>query len=314
MDIGRIVSRSLELMWKYKFLWVFALVMGLTSAGASGPNLSYQFNGGDNPFNSFYIDPVVIVIAACFGLVLFAAWLILFFYFRFVSRGALVDTVRAVENQENPTLRDAWQSGRKFYARLLGLGFLVNVPLALVSMVVLFLGFVPLIAAIVAQTNARGLSGREFAPYWITAAFAFCCALLCVVVLGVVIHPLYEMAVRAIVLEDLSVRDGLRRGIQRARAQLGNVLVVYIVLIGARFGYGMLAAAVMIPIGALMFFVALGLFPGNWNALLILGLLAAIPLWLLVGALEGVFQLFESNVWTEAYLQMESKETENASV
>lgn len=311
MDIGPIFSRSLELMWKYKFLWVFALVMGLTSLGASSPNVSYQFNRADNPLVGFRIEPAVIVIAALLGLALFAAWLLLFFYFRFVSRGALVDTVRAIESQGNPTIRDAWQSGRKFYGRLLGLGVLVNLPLALLSLIVIGIGMVPLIGALVTQTSGN-YRGQDLAGYWISAALALCCAALCVVILGVIIHPLYEMAVRAIVLEDLAIREGLRRGIQRAREQVGSVLVVYMLLIGARFGYGILVAIVTIPIGAFIFLGTFGILRGNWNAIIILGLLAAIPLWLFFGALEGIFQLFESNVWTEAYLAMQRKTLENA--
>lgn len=311
MDIGPIFTRSLELMWKYKFLWVFALVMGLTSVGASTPNVSYQFNRADNPFTNLRVEPTVLVVAACFGLVMFVLWLVLFFYFRFVARGALVDTVRAIEQQENPVPRDAWQSGRKFYARLLGLGFLVNVPLILASGVLIVVGLIPLLGVLRSQTRA-GSGDLDLTAFWISSALAFCCALVCVVVLGIVIHPLYEMAVRAIVLEDLSVREGLRRGVARAREQLGNVLVVYLLLIGARFGYGMLTAIVALPVSAIVFFSALGLLQGNWNALILLGLLAAIPLWLLFGALEGIFQLFESNVWTEAYLTMERKNSDNA--
>ncbi len=310
MDIGRLLTRSLELMWRYKFLWLFALVMGLTSAGVSGPNVTGPFNRADNPVPNFHVEPFVAVIAVLFGVIALAVWALLVFYFRFIARGAMVDTVRAVEAQEKPTLRDAWQSGRKFYARLLGLGLLVNVPLALASVGLILLGLLPFIGAFIARRDLDGLSGRALAPYWITGVLAFCGALACVLAAGVVIHPFYEMAVRAIVLENLSVRAGLRRGIQRVREQLGNVLLVYLLLMGARLGYGMVVAIVTIPFGFVMALGALSLWRGDLNALILLGLAAALPLWLLFGALEGVFQLFESNVWTEAYLTLAPRDSE----
>jgi len=307
MDIGRIFSRSLELLWKLKFLWIFGLVMGLTSGGGGNLNTNFRPDSFDNRFGNVHIEPAVIGIAALFGLVILVIALMLFFYFRFVSRGALVATVRDVEANSTPALRDAWQSGRTFYTRLLGLGFLVNVPLLLVSICAVLVGLIPLISVIASQGRLDGISGRNLAPQWISAALAICCAVLCVIVLSFVIHPLYEFAVRAIVLEDLRVVAGLKQGIQRARENLGNVVIVYLLLIGARIGYGILVAIVAIPVALALGFGALAILQLNLNALIILGLIVALPLWLLFGAIEGVFQIFESNVWTEAYLSLLNK-------
>ena len=311
MDIGRIFTRSLELMWQYKFLWIFAWVMGLTSGSINSPNFQSQFNQSNNPFN-FRVEPPLVAFAIIIGAIIALAWLALTFYFRFIARGALVDTARAAEQQAQPTLRAAWQSGRKFYARLLGLGLLVNVPLALGSIVLILLGLTPLLTQIIARRGFGGMAARDFMLYMLATLLPFGCVIACLIILGVVIHPIYEMAVRAIVLEDLPTRQGLRRGIERTRAQSGNVLVVYLLLIGARFGYGMLTALVMVPLSVFGIIGALGIFRDNWNALLVIGLLALIPLWLFVGALEGIFQLFESNVWTEAYLAMNPKERDQA--
>lgn len=309
MDIGHLFTRSLELMWRYKFLWLFAFVMGLTSAGVRTPDLAGSFNRPLNPITNFRIEPFVLGLAVVFGAVMLAVWALLVFLFRFIARGAMVDTVRAAEAQTEPTLRDAWQSGRKFYTRLLGLGLLVNAPLALVSVSLILLGLLPFIGVILAQRNADGLGARALAPFWISGFLAFCGALACLAILSVVIHPFYEMAVRAIVVEDLSVRAGVQRGIQRVRAQVGNVLTVYLVLIGARFGYGMVVGLVSIPFGAVIALGVFGLWYDNLNALFLMGLAAAPFLWLFFGALEGVFQLFESNVWTEAYLTMAARDS-----
>lgn len=308
MDIGRIFSRSLELLWKLKFLWIFGLVMGLTSGGGGGnANTNFQTDSFNTQFGNVQIEPAVIGIAIVFGLVLLILALVLFFYFRFVSRGALVATVRDVEAGGAPALRDAWQHGRTFYTRLLGLGFLVNVPLIFVSICVILAGLIPLFGVLINQGRLDGVRAQDLVPQWIGAALVICCAVLFLILLNFVIHPLYEFAVRAIVLEDMRVVAGLKQGIQRARENLGNVVIVYLLLIGARIGYGILVAIVAIPIGLVLVFGALAILQMNLNALIILGLIVALPLWLLFGAIEGVFQIFESNVWTEAYLSLLNK-------
>jgi hypothetical protein len=306
MDVGHIFSRSVEVAWKYRVLWLFAWVMGLTSLGG-GSNFNYSFNGTNNPFAGQSVAPWVIVLAVLVGLILFVIWLALVFYFRFVARGALVATVRDIEAQANPTLREAWQNGRAFYTRLLGLGLVVNVPLVLVSIVLILLGLVPLIGVLVAQGGARGLQVQNFAGAWIAAAVAICCALVFVIVLHFVIHPLYEIVVRTIVIQDVSVREGIRQGLARARENLGDVLVVYLLLIGARIGYGLLTAFVVVPVGLVLVLGSFAVMRADLNVMILLALVLALPLWLLFGALEAVFQLFEANVWTETYLALQAK-------
>lgn len=309
MDVGHTFARSLELLWKYKFLWLFGLVMGLTSVGANfGPNSNFRFNASDNPFTNQRVEPAVIILAVIVGLIFFVLGLVLFFYFRFVARGALVATVRDVEAQSTPTLRDAWKNGRTFYARLLGLGFLVNLPLVLVSIIVILVAFIPLLSLFVsARGNFPGSPDQGLAALGIAGVLAICCAVLCIVLLNVIVHPLYEFAVRAIVVQNLSVREGLRHGIQHARENLGTVIIVYLLLIGARIGYFLLAAIISIPIGLIVAVGMFGILQANVNALIILLLVLAVPLWLLAGAIEGVFQIFESNVWTETYLALANK-------
>ncbi|HZQ08074.1 MAG TPA: hypothetical protein VFD70_15935, partial [Anaerolineae bacterium] len=252
MDVGRIFSRSIELIWKFKFLWLFGFVMALTGGGLGGNANFRGTTGFNNPSlnQAPQIQPAVIGFAVIVGLVFFLVWLVLFFYFRFVSRGALVSSVRDIEGQGTATLRGAWDEGRRFYSRLLGLGFLVNVPLVLFTILVIIVAFIPLIGLIASSGGQfNDTTGRALATLGITGILAICCGILCVVLVSLVVHPLYEFAVRAIVLEDLHVMDGIRRGIQQARENLGNVIVVYLILIGARLGWGVATAILFIPIG-----------------------------------------------------------------
>lgn len=314
MDVGRILSRSLELLWKHKFLLVFGFVMGLTGgAGGSANGRGNIGTGTDSfnpaPFQNLRIEPGVIIAAVLVGLVLFLVWAVLFFYVRFVSRGALVSGVREIEERGTATLREAWNGGRTFYTRLLGLGFLVNVPLALGTILLLVVAFVPFFGVLLSTRGRLDDAVRAFPiVLGLTGILAICGAVVCVVLVNLVVHPLYELAVRAIVLEDLHVREGIKRGIARARANPGNVILLYVALMGARIAWALVTAVVAIPVLLVLLFAVFGLMRTDLNAVILLVLIALIPLWLLFGAIEGVFQTFESNVWTEAYLSLLKKE------
>jgi hypothetical protein len=305
METGRIFSRSLELLWKFKFLLLFGFVMGVTGGGGASFNGNFSVDRfGDTPFlQGFQITPFLLVLGGVLLFVFFIVWLVLFLYFRFVSRGALVSSVRDIESTGTATLQTAWANGRKYYGRLLGLGFAVNVPLILFTLLVLGLSLVLFIPPVLTLINQRGRF-EDALGLIIPGVFALCCAVICIVVVTIVIHPLYEFAVRAIVLEELSVGEGIRRGIQQARAHLGEVVIAYILLIGARIGWGLAIGIVSLPI---VLALTVPLFAGgrpDFNLLIVVFLIAAIPLWLLFGFLEGVFQTFESNVWTEVYLAL----------
>lgn len=312
MDIGRILTRSLEISWKYKFLWLFAFIMALTAGRGfdSGfPSNSRFDTFSGSPFTGApQVAPVVIGIAVLAGLILFIVWAVLTFYFRFVARGALVSSVNVIENGGTTNLREAWASGRTFYSRLLGLGLLVNVPFILFTIALILVAVVPIIGAIISASGQTSNSASGiFAAIGLTGLFAVCCAILCIVFLVLVIHPLYEFAVRAIVLDDMHVRDGIREGIRQVREHLGSVLLVYGILIGARVVWGIIVGVVTIPLALILFGVFGGAFRFDLNAVIIGVLVLAIPLWLVLGAVEGVFQLFESNMWTETYLALQKK-------
>ncbi len=315
MDIGRILSRSLEIAWRYKFLWLLGFVMALTGGGGGGGSSNYNFNSRD--FNTpptlprgLGIDPnTVIVFVLCALCVFFLLWLF-FLYLRFVARGAMVSAVRTVENNGSPTLGTSWREGQSLFGRLFGLGLLVNVPLVIFSLLVIAAAFLPFIGSLIALANQaqNGVTpGRDVAPI-VSSVFGFvallCCAVICLVILSLIIHPIYEFAVRAIVLENTGTIEGLSRGYNRLRANLGNSLILYIVLIGARIGWAIVTGIVSIPIFLVFVFALMGMFRTNPTAAIVLGIAIGLPLVLIFVFLEGLFQVFESNAWTLGYMSL----------
>jgi hypothetical protein len=306
MDIGRVFSRSIEVMWKHKFLWLFGFILSVSGGGGGngGANFGNRFpaGGGTGPGN-VQIQPVVLGLIILVGLVVLLLLLVLVFYLRFVARGAIVSAVRDIEGQGTTTLAQAWKNGRTFYVRLLSLGLVVNIPLVLFSILVIVVAALPLIG-LIASGRANGETpGAFFATLGLTGALALCCAIVCIALIGLVIHPLYQFAARAIVIEDLKLGEGIRRGLAHAREHVGNVIVVYVLLIIARIGWTILMLIITLPIGAVAL-VALFSRQFDLNVVLILALVLGIPLLIVLAAIQAVFQTFEENVWTETYLAL----------
>ncbi len=322
MDIGRILSRSLEIAWRYKFLWLLGFIMALTGSGGGNPGANNNFrtsvpNGtfpfpspGRNPFNFPRVDTTWIAAIAILALCFFLLFLVLVFYFRFVARGAMVATVRAAESNSHPTLGSSWREGQGYYGRLLGLGLLVNIPLIILTLLLIAVAVLPFLGSIlllINQAQSGVTNGREVAPV-ISSVLGFivliCCALLCLGIIALVVHPIYEFAVRAIVLENTGTMEGLSRGYRRLRENLGSGMMLYIVLIGSRIGWALVTAIIAIPVFLVFFFALVAMFRTNPAGAIILGLVIGIPLSLLFVFIEGLFQVFESNAWTLGYMSL----------
>lgn len=316
MDIGRILSRSVEIGWRYRVLWALALIFVLFGGGGGyNPGSSFNYRTSTPISPNFSISEsnrqavgIIILAAVCLGLI----WLLLTLYFRFVSRGALVAAVRSIESGAAPTFGSAWREGSRYWARLLGLGLLVSVPLAIVSLLVLAISVLPFLATLGPLISAAMQGGnvpQSEINTLISGVFGFillfCCALVCIGLLHLLIHPIYQFAVRAIVLEEMGVTAGLARGLQQFRSNLGPAALLYLALIGCRIVFGIAVAVVVIPlalvIGAIVG-AAAAQQTGSTIALLVICL--SIPLGIIVLLLETLFQVFEQNVWTEGYMAL----------
>ncbi len=316
MDIGRILSRSIEIGWRYRVLWALAFIFALFGGGGSyspGNTFNYQFSGREVP--NFNVSPAfeqtigaIVIGALCFALI----WFLVSLYFRFVARGALVSAVRSIESGNAPTFGGAWREGGKYWGRLLGLGFLVNVPLTILSLLVIGVTLLPFFGTLSALIN-ESIQGNQPSESQIAALISgvlgfivlFCCAIACLAVIGLIIHPIYQFAVRAIVLEDLGVTAGLGRGYERLRTNLGSVSLLYLALIGCRILFGIVVFVIAIPLTMVIGAVtASAAAQQSVPTVAVLALCLTIPVALIMLLLETIFQVFEQNVWTEGYLAL----------
>jgi hypothetical protein len=322
MDIGAILTRSFRISWRNKALWLFGFLMALSSGGGGGssPGGNFNFNvpSNRNPNlppapgrfpNLNASDQATLAGIGVLVCCLLLVYLVLVLYVRFIARGALITGARDAEAGSRITIREAWREGGKHYGRLLGLGVLVNLPLFIITLFLILIALVPLIPLIMSAASSGRTPDGQAVGQIIASAGALiiliCCAIVVIALLNLVIHPIYEFAARAIVLDGAGVTEGLSRGWQRFRANLGNVLILYIALIGVRIGWGIVTFILALPTFLLLAGAMLaGFAAGNWPVLAVIGVCIGVPLVLVFVFIEGLAQTYENVVWTLGYASL----------
>lgn len=309
MDYTKILTRSFEVVWKNRALWVFGILLALF--GGSGGS-SFQFPGapsddvgrGTTPtlpnFNFEALIPLFIAIG-CIIVILGILGLIL----RFVSRGALIGLVQELEqNQTTPTVRRGFSIGSARFWSLLGIAFLINLPLALCAILLLAFAAFPFLAALF--TRPRFQPDEILAAGGIGSLVLLVCVILFLVLVALALKPIYEFIMRACVVEKSGAMDSIREGIRLVRANLGSVVVLYILAIAVGIGYGiamipitLVLIAIPLAIGYAIYFVA-----NAATTAIIAGFIIALPFILFLLFLSGLYLAFESTLWTEGYLQV----------
>ena len=227
---------------------------------------------------------------------------------RFVSRGALIGLVQELEaNATTPTVRRGFSIGASRFWQLLGIALTINIPLFIISVALILVAALPVIASIMPMISA-GRSFDEIGGVFLGGMFGsillLCCAGIFLWAVALVIRPFYEFIVRECVVQKRGVLDSIRAGYRVVRANLGNVAVLYVLIVGIGIGYGIAMLVISlfligIPVAAA---VLVGVAAQSAGPAVIVGLIFGIPMLLVLLFISGLFQAFESTLWTEGYL------------
>lgn len=259
MDPIKILKRAWHILWSYRALWVFGLILALAGAGSSGnqgTNNGVQYETDSQRSQPqpqdlrqavqefavqaeqflregykelgltqqewttlYWIAGMLIV----FGLVLCTVITIA----RYVSETAVIRMVDEYEGTGSKmTVRQGFRLGwSRTSWRLFLINFLVNLPILLTVLLLIVIGVTVFMAF---------MRGTEQAAIATTAILIGLLVLvvLVVVILSVFLHLLRNFFWRICVLEEASVGESLRRGFQMARANWKNVGIMWLVMIG----------------------------------------------------------------------------------
>ena len=326
MDHIRILRRAFEITRLYRALWVFGILVALTtsrSSGNPGGSGSRPDNGQTPPFPDRFppfdwpnIPPDVIntiiavsIAVVCLLLVVGIGFAIL----RYLSQTALIRMVDGYESVgERVSVRNGFRLG---WSRGAFRTWLVDLLFGVIGFVIvillLLLAAAPLLLWLTQDTTA-GVIGTV-----ITVGLAML-VIVTLIVAGSAVSLLMQLIRREIVLGGKGVFDGIRGGWQLLIRRLGDVIIMGLIL----FGIGLGLAILTIPLFFLL--AAVGVVAGGLPALLVGGITniftqgvtpqivaaaVGLPILLLVIFsplifLGGLVETFYSTTWTLTYREL----------
>lgn len=316
INIGKILKRSWHILWNYRVLWIFGILLAITSGGAgSGSNggsgsSGYQFNGnpGSHGIPQESSDPTIRAINQWFqqniaplfihpeqhistfiliGVGLFLFILVVSLLFALIRYPSETAVIRMVEEYEQTgrkvRFKQGWKLGWNRRAfRMWVIDLIIGLPVFL--LVAMMTGLGVLVFFSVRNGSQTAIATGVIAG--IGCAFLFIFAFIIVMV---VLSLLRQFFVRAAALENTRIGDSFRRGWAMFKANWKSAALVWLVMLGIGIGFGigmLIVFFLLIPVYIVLILPAaiVGLIPGL-IAFGIASIFAGWPLALILGIL-----------------------------
>jgi hypothetical protein len=325
--------------WNYRVLWVFGIILALATAGGVSEGARYNDLGNEDfsrvPWFRTVEVPAEVkpilgstllaVVLGLLGVILLLV--VVTAIARYVSETALIRMVDEYEKTgERRTLREGFRMGWSFTAlRLFLIDLLVGLPVVLASVMLFILALAPLLLWVTKDMVAGVLGTLATGGLHLSILFL-------VIVVGTALSLLTKFFKRACVLEDLGVIESLRRGFYLVRHNLKDVAVMWFIMLIVGLGWILVMIAVtlvLLPVAILL--IVVGVTLGGLPGLLMYGLASlvfegAVP-WIVAAVigvpiflfatvvmaivaqfpslvLNGVMEVFKSSVWTLTYREL----------
>ena len=236
-NFGEVLTRAWQIIWKHKVLWIFGILASCarSSGGGSsgGGNSGYRTGSGDTPFSTGQFERIMsqienflennwwIIIAVALAIILLS--FVLYFLGMMGRIGLIKGAAQADKGAEHLSFGELWAESMPFFWRIFGLNFLIGLAFLVILIPLALFGIV-------------------------TAGIGFLCIipLLCIMIpLGWVVTVIIEQAQNAIVLEDLGILDGLKRGWEIVKSNAVPMIIMGLIL---AVGGGILGVIVAFPI------------------------------------------------------------------
>lgn len=326
MDHLKVLKRAWEITWRYRVLWVFGIILALTtSRGGGDGGAQYSFGREDfslpgGQFNLPEIPPEIVGTLVAVGIGLACLILILMVVFLVAHYVAQTALIRLVDDHEETgekrRVRQGFRLGWSRSAwRLFLIDLVVGLPVVLAFILLFLLALAPLLLWTTGSRGA-GMIGT------VTAIGLVLLFILLAIVVAVVLSLLMRFFRRACALEELGVIESIRQGFGVVRAHLKDVAIMWLIMVGV----GLALGVVMIVVVLLLLILAVVL--GGLPALLVGGLASlfsegvvpwivaiavGVPIFFLVFAVPllfvgGLIEVFKSSVWTLTYRELRALE------
>ena len=323
MDHMRILQRAFAITRDYRALWVFGILLALTSGGGGGSPGGGGSGGGNGSsrsdvpfrrmpnFENLPWNTIWTVVAVVFVVLILVG--IAFALVRSVAETAAVRMVNERESGgEKMGVREGLRLGWSRRAlRIFMIDLIFGLGGLIVFLVILSIALTPLLLW---ATDQRGLGVLGTA---MTVGLSVLVIFLAVVV-GIGLALVMPFMHRAVALEDRGVLEGIGRGFALVRRKPWDIFVMGLILFGLGLGWAVVMAIVVLMlflIGAVVGGVPallVGWTASQWLPITTSWMVAAVvgmPLLVVIVVLPALFlnglaEIFRSSVWTLTYREV----------
>jgi hypothetical protein len=279
MDPVKILKRAWHILWSYRALWVFGLILALTAAGSSGGsgNSGTRFSGDGN--NQSYQAPLpenwreeigkafaevgkefarildqglpalgisrgeltaLIWVAVVFVLFMMVIGIVMAIA-RYISETAIIRMVDEYEATDTKlTVRQGFRIGwSRTSWRLFLLNLIVHIPVFLLIAFMIVAGFM-------VYTMVAGRGGNFAVAGIVGVIGVVFLAIFVVVILSIVLRLLRHFFWRVCALENVGVGESLRRGFALVRENWKSVGLMWLVMIGLGIAWAVASVILII--------------------------------------------------------------------
>ncbi len=315
------IKKSLEQAWKYKILWVFALLL------AGGSSFSYQANvssknvtsvtpdlqekfGNANPLEFFqaflgpkysnidinYFIPHIVILIISFLIFVSVAVFMLMILRSWATGSVIRGTLDA--GQKDLTLKELSYEGRRNLLKIIKLDMLL---LFIYLGLLIFSVVIPLVLLVTIS-----VSDQNFA-FWLIPLTTFLIILFILVAIALGYSRLF--AVRYIVEDNVTIKEALKIGFKAFKSNIGNSIKL---TLANCFIQAFLSLIVVSILGTVAFFSFVG---GNTSTIpVIVTVGLAIPLGVAAvlgfSALRGFMGVYDAFTWTNLYRHVRGSSNE----
>lgn len=305
MKWGEIIKKSFGYLKKYRALWYLGILAALTEGGVSGG--SFNGFGGSSNFDTNSTDRLQSTVTKAgnwvstssleVGILLLAFFLISFIilYVSYSARAGLIGAVDDLESgKEKISLHDAFENGRKYFWRLLGLTILI--ALIITAAILVLVGLIlALVAIAIATTPWLLLILIPIGLVFIVGVF----------VLSVYASLLVLLATRQIIIKNSGIVASLHEASEIINKNTSNLIIAWLINTAFGIAFGIAVAIAVLITGGILVLLGVGIyFASNIVGVLIYAIpfgLAFLALLLLMG---GVVNAYFSTYWTIVYKRL----------
>ncbi len=265
MEYGRIVSRSFEIAWQHKWLWLF----GMFAAG-TGYNLNFEYMGlSANPFTPADIEHIDFkaLFAAYIG---FIPLILIIGLMAILSLAAIIDSVNRIERGGAFSFSTAFSAGIDFFFRIIGFGIIAFI----VAMTFFFIMVIGLTIAFSINTALGVLA--SFITFFLFLIFIFS------------ITQISNLGYRVLVIRNSGIIEAIGEGFQLVKMYFGENVAAFFILMAFGIGFAIFNLIIWLifnlPIDAVINALNLTSFPA-----VITGLFLGMPITFITAGYFGVF-------------------------